>query len=77
MSPLTDHLYTSLGTISNYIAVADLHILQVTKAPAKPCFQPALPSSTVPLQRLLTVETLQLHALRFYLHKTEISTNSW
>jgi hypothetical protein len=31
-------------------------------------FQPTVSSSTVPWQRLITVEILQLHALRFYLH---------
>jgi hypothetical protein len=30
-----DHLYTRLGTTSNYNAIADLHTLQITKAHAK------------------------------------------
>jgi hypothetical protein len=30
------HLYTPLGTTSNYSAIADLHILQITTALAKP-----------------------------------------
>jgi hypothetical protein len=30
-----DHLYTPLGTVSNYSAVANLHTLQITTAPAK------------------------------------------
>jgi hypothetical protein len=39
-----DHLYTPLGT-STYSAIADLHTLQITAAPAKPfsslrCHQP-------------------------------------
>jgi hypothetical protein len=31
-----DHLYTPLGNTSNYSAIADLHTLQITTAPAKP-----------------------------------------
>jgi hypothetical protein len=43
------HLYTPLGTTGNYSAIAKLHILQVTTAPAKPfsslmCLQQAIPS---------------------------------
>jgi hypothetical protein len=30
-----DHLYTPLGTTSNYSAIPNLHILQITAAPAK------------------------------------------
>jgi hypothetical protein len=30
-----DHLYTPLGTTSNYSAIADLYTLQITTAPAK------------------------------------------
>jgi hypothetical protein len=36
-----DHLYTALRTTSNYSIIANLHILQITTAPAKPfpvCF---------------------------------------
>jgi hypothetical protein len=32
----TDHLYTPLGTTSNYSAIANLHTLQITTAPPKP-----------------------------------------
>jgi hypothetical protein len=31
-----DHLYTRLGTTSNYSAAANLHSSQITRAPAKP-----------------------------------------
>jgi hypothetical protein len=31
-----DHLYTSLGTTSNYSATANLHYSQITTALAKP-----------------------------------------
>jgi hypothetical protein len=31
-----DHLYTPLGTTSNYSAIAILYTLQITTAPAKP-----------------------------------------
>jgi hypothetical protein len=43
-----DHLYTQLGTTSNYSAIANLHTLQITTAFAKPLFQPAVSSSAVP-----------------------------
>jgi hypothetical protein len=36
MNGFIDHLYTPLGTTSNYSATADLHTLQITTAPAKP-----------------------------------------
>jgi hypothetical protein len=43
-------------------------------------FQPAMSSEAVPLQRLLTVKNLHLHALRFYLHsfpcRTLLSTDN-
>jgi hypothetical protein len=61
-----DHLYTPLGTTSNYRAIVVLHTSQIITAPAK-FFQPAV-SLAVPWQRLLTVEIPQLHALRFFLH---------
>jgi hypothetical protein len=35
MNGFTDHLYTSLGTTSNYSTVANLHNLQIINAPAK------------------------------------------
>jgi hypothetical protein len=39
-------------------------------------FQPVVSSPTVPWQRLLTVEILQLHALRSSLHRLPYRTNS-
>jgi hypothetical protein len=59
-----DHLYTRLGTTSNYGATADLHTLQITTANTK-SFQP---SATVTWQRLLTMEILQFPALRSSCH---------
>jgi hypothetical protein len=68
-----DHLSTRLGITSNYNAIADLHILQITTVPAK-LFQSAVFTSVVPWYRLLTVEILQFHALRFYLHNLPCRT---
>jgi hypothetical protein len=47
-----DHLYTPLGTTSNYSATANLHTLQITAARAKS----SLSSVDVSWQRLLTTE---------------------
>jgi hypothetical protein len=47
-----------LGTTSNYSATADLHTLQITAANTKS-------SPAVSWEQLLTVEVLQLPALRF------------
>jgi hypothetical protein len=71
-----NHLYTPLGTKSTYIATANLHNSQITTAPAKPFFQPAVPSSALPWQQILTVEVLQLHDLRFYLHSLPYRINN-
>jgi hypothetical protein len=55
-----DLLYTPLGTTSNYSATFNLHTLQITTAPAKP-----FPACCVlTWQQLLTVDILQLSALR-------------
>jgi hypothetical protein len=54
---LLTHLYTPLGTTSNYSAIANLHISQITIAPFKPF------PSLLCLQQLLTVEILQLPTL--------------
>jgi hypothetical protein len=56
------HLYTSLGTIGNYSAIADLHHSSL------------LPSPAVPWQRLLTVEIFQLPALTSFLHRLSYRT---
>jgi hypothetical protein len=58
-----DHFNTRLGTTSNYSATANLHNSQITTAPAK-IFQAAVSSLAVPWKRLVTVEILQLHALK-------------
>jgi hypothetical protein len=36
MNGFTDRLYTQPETISNYSSIANLHTLQITRAPAKP-----------------------------------------
>jgi hypothetical protein len=46
----TKHLYTRLGSTSNYSATADLHNSQITTAPAKPfssllCLHEPFPSN--------------------------------
>jgi hypothetical protein len=41
-----EHIYTQLGTTSNYSIITDLPTLKITTAPAKP-FQPAVSSPTV------------------------------
>jgi hypothetical protein len=69
-----DQLHTRLWTTSTYSAIADLHNLQITTAPAKP-FQPAVSSPAIPWQRLLTVEILQLHALKSALHRHPYRTD--
>jgi hypothetical protein len=68
MDLLTTYTYTRLGTKSNYSATANLHNSQITTAYAK-LFQPALSLPAVPWQQLLTVEILQLHALKLSLHR--------
>jgi hypothetical protein len=68
----TDHLYTRLGTTSSYSATAN-HNSQITTAPAK-LFQPAVSLPAVPWQRLLTVEILQLHALKSSLQRLAYRT---
>jgi hypothetical protein len=45
MNGFVDHLYTRLETASNYSAIANLHVLQIATATAKPfssllCHQP-------------------------------------
>jgi hypothetical protein len=51
-------------------------ISTIHKLPQHPLsiFQPAVSSPAVPWQRLVTVEILQLHAFRFYLHSLPCST---
>jgi hypothetical protein len=66
------HLYTRHVSTSNYSATANLHYSQITTAAAKP-FHPAV-SPAIPWQRLLTVEILQLHALKSSLHRLSYRT---
>jgi hypothetical protein len=60
-----EFLYTQLGTTSNYRATAILHRSSQHRLSL---FQHALSSPAVPWPRLLTVEILELHAFRIYLH---------
>jgi hypothetical protein len=57
-----DHLCTPLGSTSNYSAVANLHTLKITAAPAKPS-RACRVFNSVLCQRLLTLEILHLPAL--------------
>jgi hypothetical protein len=64
-----DHFYTQQA-VTALPRISTQHPLSL--------FQPVVTSSAVPWQQLLTVEILQLHALRFYLHslpcRTQLST---
>jgi hypothetical protein len=62
------YLYTRLVSTSNHSDTAILHNSQITTAKVS-FFQPAVPSPVVPWQRLLTMEILQLHALKSSLHR--------
>jgi hypothetical protein len=64
-----EHLHVRYGTTSSCSATDNLHTSQIKTAPAKP-----FPS--VPWQRLLTVEILQLHALRSCLRSLPYRTAS-
>jgi hypothetical protein len=57
-----------LTTCIHDSAPANLYNSQITIAPAKPFFQPAVSSPAVPWQRLLMVKVLQLHALKSLHH---------
>jgi hypothetical protein len=68
VNEFTDHLHTRLGITRNYSASINFHNSQITTVPSK-FLQPAMSSSAIPWQRLLTMEILQLHALSFCLHR--------
>jgi hypothetical protein len=68
-----DHLYIRSVSTSNSSATANLHNSQITTAPSK-LFQHAVSSSAFPWQRLLTVDILQLHALRSSLNSLPCRT---
>jgi hypothetical protein len=70
-----ENLYTRLGTISNYSANGNLHNSKSLQHSLS-LFQPAVSSPAVSWQWLLTVEILQLHALRFSLHSLHAELNS-
>jgi hypothetical protein len=61
------------GTTSNYSTIADLHTLRITTAPTKP-FQASCVLTSCSWQRLLTVEILQIPALRFSCHSRQCRT---
>jgi hypothetical protein len=63
-----DHLYTRLVSTRNYCATANLH--KSSQHPLRH-FQPA-----IPCQRVLTVDILQLHALKSSLHRLPYRTKS-
>jgi hypothetical protein len=77
---LSDHLYTTLGTTRNYCAIANLRILQCTTAPAKP-FPACCAATNRFLATLLTVEVLELPALRSSCHsrpcRTLVNSLNW
>jgi hypothetical protein len=62
MNGVVDHLYSRLGTTSNYSATDNLHNLQITTAPAKH-FPAYCVFTSRSLATALTVQILQLHAL--------------
>jgi hypothetical protein len=59
--------HTALGTTStsNYSAIANLHIVQIT---TRPLLHSAVSSTAVSWQRLVTVEILQFPELRFHFY---------
>jgi hypothetical protein len=69
----TDHLRTRLGTTSNYSTTA---LSTIHKLPQHllSLFQPDVFSPAIPWQWLLTMEFLQLHALRSSLHSLPCRT---
>jgi hypothetical protein len=69
---VTDHLYTT----HVQVITAPLLISTIHKPPQHPLslFQPTVSLPTIPWQWLLTVEILQFHALRFYLHSLLCTT---
>jgi hypothetical protein len=72
-----DHLYTRLGTTSNCSAIANLHTLNKLLTLPLSRFQPAVSSPAVSWQWLLTVEILQLHALKSCLNGGSLPTASF
>jgi hypothetical protein len=73
-----DHLYTPLGTTSNYSATANLRNSQITTAPTKP-FPACCVFTSCSLAVAFRVEILQLHvlgsvvtAIRAELNSTEL-----
>jgi hypothetical protein len=68
-----DHLYTRLGTTSNYSTTSISTIHKSLQHPLR-LFQPAVSSPAIPWQQLLTVEILQLHAFKSSLHRPPYRT---
>jgi hypothetical protein len=75
------HLYIPLRTRSNYIAIVSLYTLQITTAHVKHFSSLLCFHRPVSWQRLLIVEILKFHAVRFYLHslqcRNQPSTDNW
>jgi hypothetical protein len=68
-----DHLYTPLGTTSNYGTTANLHTLQITRAPAK-LFPACYVLTSRSLATALTVEILQHPVLRSFCYSLPCRT---
>jgi hypothetical protein len=62
------------ATTINHNRFSDPRTLQISRAYANPLSLLAVSSPAVPWQRLLAMEILQLHALRFYLHSVPYRT---
>jgi hypothetical protein len=76
---MSDHRRGLLTHDSELQAItAPLLISTIHESPQHPLslFQPGVYSPAIPWQRLLTMESLQLHALRFYLRSLPCRTHS-
>jgi hypothetical protein len=69
-----DHLYTQLATTIITALSLISAFYDSPQHPLKDIIQPAVSSSAVFWQGFLTVEILQLHTLRFYLHSLPYRT---
>jgi hypothetical protein len=67
------NLYTVLGTTVNYSGISNLHNSQFTKTPVKP-FPACCVFTSRSLATALTVEVLQLPALRSFLRRLSLRT---
>jgi hypothetical protein len=71
--------YTHVWELQAIIELSLIYTLYKSPKHSLSLFQPAVPSPAVPWQRLLRVEIIQLHALRYYFHSflygTQLSLN--